>query len=107
MKYYFRHNFWIILTLIAGLAANSRAGSVWQFVYGGYESASDPTALRESVSTLTNSETDPYFPDSLETAFQLDDWFVYAGQPPLFGLQGRYNSGTDYGTWIFGLLKLP
>ena len=107
MKYYFRHNFWIILTLIAGLAVNSRAGSVWQFVYAGYESASDPTAYRESVSTLTNSDSDPYFPDSLETAFQLDDWFVYAGQSPLFGLQGRYNSGTDYGTWIFGYIEAP
>jgi hypothetical protein len=95
----------LLMTLL--LAANSRAGSVWQFVYPGDSSASDPTAFRESVSTLTNSDL---FPGSLQTANQLDDWFVYAGQSPLFGLQGRYTGtkvGTDYGTWIFGYLEAP
>ncbi len=89
------------------LTANSRAGSAWQIQYQGDSDASEPTAFRESVSTLTNSDL---FPDSFFNAEQLDDWFVYAGSPPIFGLQGRIEgpqAGTDYGTWIYGYLEAP
>ncbi len=95
------------LLLTAGLTANSRAGSAWQLVYDGYSSASDPTSFRESVSTLTNSDV---FPASPYFGEQLDDWYVPAGQAPLFGLQGRYSGrsfGTDYGTWISGYIEAP
>ena len=90
-------------SIIFALTANSRAGSVWQIQYQGDSDASEPTAFRESVSTLTNSDL---FPDSFFNAEQLDDWFVYAGSLPVFGLQGRIEglqAGTDYGTWIYGL----
>ena len=107
MNNFIYRTLFLSLSIILLLAASSRAGSVWQFVYPSDSSASDPTAYRESVSTLTNSDL---FPDSLQTAYQLDDWFVYAGQPPLYGLQGRYTGtsvGTDYGTWIFGYIEAP
>jgi len=84
-----------------------QAGSAWQLVYEGYSDASEPTIFRESVSTLTNSEV---FPDSPYYGEQLDDWYLPVGQPPLFGLQGRYSGarvGTDYGTWIFGYIEAP
>jgi hypothetical protein len=95
------------LALTVALAENSRAGSAWQLVYNGYSDASDPTLFRESVSTLTNSDV---FPSSPYFGEQLDDWYVPAGQPPLFGFQGRYSgvtAGTDYGTWIFGYIEAP
>ncbi len=96
---------WLVaLTL---LVSTAQAGSVWQLVYDGYESASDPTAYRESVSTLTNSDVFPYSPYYGE---QLDDWYVFAGSSPIFGLQGRYSGpsvGTDYGTWIYGYIEAP
>src|ERR1700678_1973037 len=95
----------LAITLIQ--ATKSRAGSAWQIEYQGDSDASEPTAFRESVSTLTNSDL---FPDSFFNAEQLDDWFVYAGSPPIFGLQGRIqglNAGTDYGTWIYGYIEAP
>ena len=88
------------------LAADSRAGSVFQFIYPQDSSASEPTAQREAVSTLTNS---PSFPQGA-LGLQLDDWFVYPGQPAQFGLQGRYpgsGAATDYGTWITGYIEAP
>jgi len=90
------------LTLLS--AKSSHAGSAWQLVYEGYSSASDPTSYRESVSTLTNSDV---FPDSPYFGEQLDDWYIPAGQQPTFGLQGRYNVGTDFGTWLFGYIEAP
>jgi hypothetical protein len=100
-----------ILTLTLAItllpAVGSRAGSAWQIEYQGDSDGSEPTAERESVSTLTNSEI---FPDSPNNAEQLDDWFTYAGSPPIFGLQGRIQgiqAGTDYGTWIYGYLEAP
>ncbi len=97
----------LALLLAAGFSINSRAGSAWQLVYDGYSSASDPSSFRESVSTLTNSDV---FPASPYFGEQLDDWYVPAGQSPLFGLQGRYSGpsfGTDYGTWIYGYIEAP
>jgi hypothetical protein len=97
----------LALLLVAGFAVNSRAGSAWQLVYDGYSSASDPSSFRESVLTLTNSDV---FPASPYFGEQLDDWYVAAGQAPLFGLQGRYSGpsfGTDYGTWIYGYIEAP
>ncbi len=99
----------LILTLAITLlpAVSSRAGSAWQIEYQGDSDGSEPTTFRESVSTLTNSEI---FPDSPNNAEQLDDWFTYAGSPPIFGLQGRIQgiqAGTDYGTWIYGYLEAP
>jgi len=97
--------FVMLLSLV--LVGEIRAGSAWQLVYDGYESASNPTQLRESVSTLTNSS---FFPDSPYFGEQLDDWYVPAGQAQLFGLQGRYEGasvGTDFGTWLFGYIEAP
>ena len=100
----------LTLTVIVtfSLIANSRAGSAWQIEYQGDSDASEPTAYRESVSTLTNS--DQFKSDSFFDAEQLDDWFVYAGSPPIFGLQGRtegLQAGTDYGTWVYGYIEAP
>lgn len=97
----------LTLTMTVAVVENSRAGSAWQIEYQGDSDASEPTAFRESVSTLTNSDL---FPDSFFNAEQLDDWFVYAGSPPIFGLQGRIQgpqAGTDYGTWIYGYIEAP
>jgi Concanavalin A-like lectin/glucanases superfamily/PA14 domain len=107
MKSYLYRRLWLSFVLLFIFAAKSHAGSVWQLIYDGYESASNPTQFRESVSTLTNSIVFPYSPYFGE---QLDDWYVPAGQAQLFGLQGRYEGasvGTDFGTWIFGYIEAP
>src|SRR5580658_3834548 len=95
------------LLLIVVFSTRARAGSAWQLVYDADSDGSEPTAFRESVSTLTNFDA---FPDSPYFGEQLDDWYVFAGSPPIFGLQGRYSGasvGTDYGTWIFGYIEAP
>jgi hypothetical protein len=107
MKSYITRSLLLVLTITIAAVVNSRAGSAWQIQYQGDSDASEPTAFRESVSTLTNSDL---FPDSFFAAEQLDDWFVYAGSPPIFGLQGRIEgvqAGTDYGTWIYGYIEAP
>jgi hypothetical protein len=93
-------------------AANSRAGSAYQYLYQYDSTGSDPTQFRESVSTLTNNPAYNYFPDSPQFGQQLDDWYIPSGGAPSFGLQGSSQiegprNGTDYGTWIFGYIEAP
>ena len=105
MKFFNFRN--VLLVFALGLTANSRGGSVWQNEYQGDSDASEPTLFRESVSTLTNFYDFPSYPLN---AKQLDDWFIYAGTAPQFGLQGRFggpSAGTDYGTWIYGYIEAP
>ena len=104
MKSFLRGVVPLTLFLTSLSTESTKAGSAWQLVYEGYSSASDPTSYRESVSTLTNSDV---FPDSPYFGEQLDDWYIPAGQEPTFGLQGRYNVATDFGTWIFGYIEAP
>ena len=107
MTKFFCRRLLLALIITVALAANSRAGSVWQNQYSGDSDASEPTQLRESVSTLTTNGYFPYYPFNAE---QLDDWFTYAGSAPLYGLQGRFTgaaAGTDYGTWIYGYIEAP
>ncbi len=97
----------LAVLVVVEFAARSYAGSAWQLTYNGYSDASDPTLFRESVSSLTNADV---FPASPYFGEQLDDWYVPAGQAPLFGLEGRYSGtsvGTDYGTWLFGYIEAP
>jgi len=108
MKNYFPRILLLALTVVLLQAAKSRAGSVWQIEYQGDSDASEPTAFREAVSSLTNS--DQFQANSFFNAEQLDDWFVYAGSPPIYGLQGRIQgtqAGTDYGTWTYGYIEAP
>jgi hypothetical protein len=82
----------------------ARAGSVARVFFDGDATGSDPTVFRQSVSTLTNTPAFPQFPDFRE---QLDDWSTVPGRPLTIGLQGKDNSGVDYGTWIRGYLQAP
>ncbi len=56
-------------------------------------------------STLTSSEYFPFGPDYGE---QLDDWHTASSTAPLItGLQGKDNTGQDYGSWIQGYIEAP
>ncbi len=56
------------------------------------------------VDALTNAAIFPGNPTFRE---QLDDFTLDPGGLPLFGLQGKENSGTDYGSWVRGYLEAP
>src|SRR5262245_36164662 len=83
---------------------SAQAGSVTRFFYEGDSSASNPTTYRQSVSTLRHWAA---FPNSPTDREQLDDYFAVSGQPLNAGLQGKDNSGADYGSWIRGYLEAP
>jgi len=89
---------------ILSIAQQSRAGSVVRFFYEGDSTSSSPATFRQSVSTLTNYE---YFPNSPTYREQLDDFYAVSGQPLNVGLQGKDNSGQDYGSWVRGYLEAP
>jgi len=89
---------------LLSLAQQSRAGSVVRFFYEGDSTSSSPSAFRQSVSTLTSW---PYFPNSPSYREQLDDFYAITGQPLSAGLQGKDNSGQDYGSWVRGYLEAP
>ena len=93
-----------LVLLLASLAAKIHAGSVVRFLYEGDSLSSHPTSYRQSISTLTNW---PAFPNSPTYREQWDDFFALSGQSLNVGLQGKDNSGTDYGSWIRGYLEAP
>lgn len=93
---------WPAAFLIVLLSA--RAGSVARLYYDGISSASSVTSVRVSVATLTNSSG---FPDSPTFREQLDDYTSLPGLPLKAGLQGKDNSGADYGSFIRGYLEAP
>jgi len=104
----------LLLTLAPLLisADKSHAGSAYQYLYTGDSIGSQPLQFRESVSTLTNNSSYYLFPDNPQFGQQLDDWYVFAGTTPTFGLQGSSQiegpqNGTDYGTWLFGYIEAP
>ena len=80
------------------------AGSVTRLFYDGISTTSSSLAVRTSVSTLTNSSI---FPDSPTFREQLDDFTALAGFPLKTGLQGKDNSGTDYGSFTRGYIEVP
>jgi hypothetical protein len=108
-KYFFRLLLPALLTTSIA-TQSSYAGSVWRLIYDGDSTSSDPTVYRQSVSTLTNFYGFPGgygigFPDYGE---QLDDFRpAVSGGPIISGLQGKDNSGSDYGSWTRGYLEAP
>jgi Concanavalin A-like lectin/glucanases superfamily/PA14 domain len=96
----------LALALASGLALepSARAGSVARLYYDGISTASSVTSVRTSVATLTNSSRFPDFPTFRE---QLDDFTTLPGTPLRAGLQGKDNSGADYGSYIRGYLEAP
>lgn len=103
----FRRSWATQLSTLAALAAlqhSASAGSVVRLFYDGISTTSSSVATRNGVSTLTNA---PTFPDSPSFREQLDDFSALAGQPLRAGLQGKDNSGADYGSFIRGYLEAP
>ena len=92
------------LLLVGILMMSTRAGSVIRLYYDGISTSSDPTSLRVSVSTLTNS---PIFPDGPTFEEQLDDFTALPNTPLKAGLQGKDDSGVDFGSFIRGYLEAP
>jgi hypothetical protein len=86
------------------LAPAAQAGSVIRLYYDGISSSSSVNSVRNGVSTLTNSAG---FPDSPTFREQLDDFTTLPGVPLRAGLQGKDNSGADYGSFIRGYLEAP
>jgi hypothetical protein len=98
-------------TLLCGFLAalvggqSAQAGSVSRQYFSGISSPSDTAIIRQSVSTLTGDPSFPYSPDFNE---QLDDFRPFvAGQAVIAGLQGKDNTGADYGSWIRGYIEAP
>jgi len=92
------------LIAVALLDPRARAGSVARLYYDGISTSSSVTSVRVSVSTLTNSAR---FPDAPSFREQLDDFTTLPGVPLRAGLQGKDNSGADYGSFIRGYLEAP
>jgi hypothetical protein len=92
--------------LVAGLSAAlvAQAGSAVRLFYDGISTASSVTAVRTSIATLTNSARFPEFPTFRE---QIDDFTALPGLPLRAGLQGKDNSGSDYGSYVRGYLEAP
>ncbi|MCC7373396.1 MAG: Ig-like domain-containing protein [Verrucomicrobiales bacterium] len=57
-----------------------------------------------TVSVITNA---PSFPDGPTFREQLDDFTVIGNNPLAAGLQGKDNSGTQFGSFIRGYLEAP
>jgi hypothetical protein len=91
---------------LSGLALlqPAHAGSVARLYYDGISTASSVTSVRVGLATLTNSTR---FPDSPSFREQLDDFTTLPGIPLRAGLQGKDNSGNDYGSFIRGYLEAP
>lgn len=107
MKPYFPNRVHVVGVAAAiGLALMSpaRAGSVARLYYDGISTSSSVNSVRVSVATLTNS---PAFPGSPSFREQLDDFTTLPGIPLRAGLQGKDNSGADYGSFVRGYLEAP
>ncbi|HAB16305.1 MAG TPA: PA14 domain-containing protein [Verrucomicrobiota bacterium] len=96
----------LIFAALLSLAAlpGLHAGSVIRLYYDGISTVSSVTSVRVSVATLTNSAR---FPDSPSFREQLDDFSTLPTVPLRAGLQGKDNSGADYGSFIRGYLEAP
>ena len=96
------------LLLSALFVSSGHAGSVWRVFFDsddGSSPSSLPASYRQSVSTLTSS---PYFPFGPDYGEQLDDFrsaFTTTSVVP--GLQGKDNTGQDYGSQIQGYIEAP
>lgn len=86
------------------LASSLHAGSVLRWFYDGLSTSSSLDATRRGLASLTNS---PKFPNRADFREQLDDFSTLPNVPLRAGLQGKDNSGTDYGSWIRGYLEAP
>jgi hypothetical protein len=86
----------------------SHAGSVWRVFFDGDDGDSPsslPASYRQSVSTLKSS---PFFPFGPDYGEQLDDFrSAFTTTPVVPGLQGKDNTGQDYGSQIQGYLEAP
>src|SRR5512138_880905 len=86
----------LALSLAFASAHASRAGSVARLYYDGVGGT--------DVASLTNAAIFPASPTFRE---QLDDFTLDPNDAAVFGLQGKENSGTDYGSWVRGYLEAP
>lgn len=101
----FRFPILILAALVVlGLIDSARAGSVVRLYYDGVSTVSDPTSFRTSLASLTNS---PIFPDGPTFEEQLDDFTALPRSPLKPGLQGKDDSGVDFGSYIRGYLEAP
>ncbi len=104
------YSYRLFQVLLAGvlMVSTSRAGSVWRVFFDGDDGASPsslPASYRQSVSTLTNS---PFFPFGPDYGEQLDDFrSAFTTTPVVPGLQGKDNTGQDYGSQIQGYIEAP
>ena len=108
MKKTLFYRFFQVLLAIIITAQSARAGSVWRVIFDGDDGSSPsslPAAYRQSVSTLTGS---PYFPFGPDYGEQLDDFrSAFTTTPVVPGLQGKDNTGQDYGSQIQGYIEAP
>ncbi|MBX3733071.1 MAG: hypothetical protein KF791_10800 [Verrucomicrobiae bacterium] len=88
--------------LLTGTAL--RAGSVGRLYYDNLSSSSSLNSVRIGLASLTNAAR---FPDDPSFREQLDDFTSLPGVPLRAGLQGKDNSGNDYGSWIRGYIEAP
>ncbi|MBX3746681.1 MAG: hypothetical protein KF833_15340 [Verrucomicrobiae bacterium] len=80
------------------------AGSVVRLYYDNLSVSSSPTIFRIGLASLTNSTR---FPDQPSFREQLDDFTALPGSPLRAGLQGKDNSGNDFGSYIRGYIEAP
>ncbi|HVK59728.1 MAG TPA: LamG-like jellyroll fold domain-containing protein [Candidatus Kapabacteria bacterium] len=88
----------IALGIIAavGITADVQAGSIARLYYDGVTGS--------TVATLTNA---PIFPDFPTFREQLDDFSPTASGALRVGLQGKENTGNNFGSYIRGYLEAP
>ena len=96
--------FVLFVFFVLSLMTRIHAGSAKRLYYDGISTSSDPTGVRTSLSTLTNS---PIFPDGPTFEEQLDDFTALPNSPLKSGLQGKDDSGVDFGSYIRGYLEAP
>ena len=94
----------LFVLFVLSLITRIQAGSVIRLYYDGVSTSSDPTSFRTSLASLTNS---PIFPDGPTFEEQLDDFRALANSPLKPGLQGKDDSGVDFGSYIRGYLEAP
>lgn len=93
-----------VAAMLAWLHLSAFAGSAVRFYYDNLSSSSSLTSFRIGLASLTNA---PIFPDNPTFREQIDDFSSLPGIPLRAGLQGKDNSGSDYGSYIIGFLEAP